>query len=253
MYIIEGNIGAGKTTFLNIIKTYMPHIKIVDEPLASWDNKAHGQSLLEYFYKDTPRWAFTMEMYTLMCRVKEHMREQQIKNNYIVMERSIYSGYYCFALNSYQQKCMTELEWEVHCRWFDYLVSDKCLHPNGFIYLRTSPERAYERTKKRNRLGEETIPLVYLQQIHDRLESFLINKENLLPGLEKVPVLILDCDQEFATQTSKRNQLLDAVTDFLTLTQPCLATQHSVPLENTNNAVAECTKKSAPENHSKTL
>lgn len=224
MYIIEGNIGAGKTTFLNIIKTYMPHVTIVDEPLASWDNKTHGQSLLECFYKDTPRWAFTMEMFTLMCRVKEHMREEQNKYEHIVMERSIYSGYYCFALNSYQQGCMTDLEWEIHQQWFDYLVKDKCAHPHGFIYLRTSPERAYERTKKRNRLGEETIPLVYLQQIHNRLESFLINKENLLPGLEQVPVLILDCNEEFASEENKRNQLIDAVANFLTITQPGITT-----------------------------
>ncbi len=231
MYIIEGNIGAGKTTFLNIINEFMPHVKIVNEPLDSWNKQSHGQSLLEHFYKDTPRWAFTMEMFTLMCRVKEHMREQQIKNEYIVMERSIYSGYYCFALNCYQQGFMTDLEWEIHRNWFDYLVKDSCHQPNGFIYLRTSPERAYERTKKRNRLGEETIPLVYLNQIHDRLESFLIRKEDLLPGLEKVPVLVLDCDQEFASEESKRNQLLNAVADFLVTTQPAIATNNKSALE----------------------
>jgi deoxyadenosine/deoxycytidine kinase len=225
MYIIEGNIGAGKTTFLNLIKTYLPHLRIVDEPLASWDNKTHGQSLLEQFYKDTPRWAFTMEMFTLMCRVKEHLREQQIKNHVTVMERSIYSGYYCFALNSYEQGFMTEIEWELHKRWFTYLVNGRCHHPQGFIYLQTSPECAYERTKKRNRQGEETIPLVYLQQIHNRLESFLIKKESLLPGLEQVPVLVFDCNQEFATEPARRNQLLNAVTEFMAASRPGNATQ----------------------------
>lgn len=220
MYIIEGNIGAGKTTFLSIIKTYLPHVTIVEEPLDAWNKKSHGQSLLEHFYKDTPRWAFTMEMFTLMCRVQEHMREQQKKHGYVVMERSIYSGYYCFALNSYMQGFMDELEWEIHKNWFDYLVKDRCNHPHGFIYLRTSPERAYERTKKRNRQGEETIPLGYLQQIHDRLESFLIKKENLLPGLNQTPVLVLDCDEEFATDPVKRAQLIDSVTEFLMTTQP---------------------------------
>lgn len=227
MYILEGNIGAGKTTFLNIIKSHLPHVTIVDEPLASWDNKAHGQSLLEQFYKDTPRWAFTMEMFTLMCRVKEHIKEQASTNHALVMERSIYSGYYCFALNSYQQGFMSELEWEIHKNWFDYLVKDRCHHPHGFIYLRTSPQRAYERTKKRNRSGEETIPLAYLQQIHDRLESFLIKKENLLPGLNQVPVLILDCDEEFATDAAKRKHLLDTLTEFMMITQPGLKTHRT--------------------------
>ena len=219
MYIIEGNIGAGKTTFLNLIGSQIPHVTIVDEPLDSWNNKEQGESLLANFYKDTPRWAFTMEMFTLMCRIREHAREQKNIDDLIVMERSIYSGYYCFALNSYKQGFMSNLEWEIHKRWFDYLVKNKCTHPQGFIYLKTDPKVSYKRTKKRNRSGEETIPLEYFQQINERLEQFLLKKQGLLPGLSDVPVLTLNCDQEFAQDSTRQKELLDKLSEFFAQNQ----------------------------------
>jgi len=214
MYVIEGNIGAGKTTFLNIINKKMPHVHVVDEPLALWHKKGQGQSLLTKFYKETSRWAFTMEMFTLMCRIQEHMREQEKSGQYIVMERSIYSGYYCFALNSYKQGFMNSLEWEILKQWFTYLVHGKCKHPEGFIYLHVSPQVAYERTKKRNRSGEDTIPLAYFEQIDQKLNELLIEKKDLLPGLEKIPVLQINCNEDFSLCEEKQKEMTTAVEDF---------------------------------------
>jgi len=222
MYIIEGNIGAGKTTFLNIINEHIPHAHIVDEPLAAWNKEGQGQSLLEHFYKETKRWAFTMEMFTLMCRIQEHMREQKKRGQFIVMERSIYSGYYCFARNSYKQGFMDALEWEILERWFTYLVHGKCKHPNGFIYLKVSTQTAYERTKVRSRTEEEGIPLEYFQQIGKQMDEFLIEKKDLLPGLASVPVLELDCNEDFAHNKENQKQMVELVSDFFLQTQPCV-------------------------------
>ena len=219
MYIIEGNIGAGKTTFLKLIAQNFTDATIIDEPLKAWDKKGQSQSLLTQFYKDTPRWAFTMEMFTLVCRIQEHMREQQRNQTQIVMERSIYSGYYCFALNSYKQGFMNDLEWEILKRWFTYLVKDKCANPNGFLYLKLSPEIAYDRTKKRNRSGEENIPLSYFKQIDEAMDTFLIKKQGLLPDLAQVPVLILDCDKDFVQNKQKQKDMLDQVKQFFAQTK----------------------------------
>jgi len=228
MYILEGNIGAGKTTFLNIIAQNISDALIVDEPLKAWDKKGQGASLLTNFYTDTPRWAFTMEMFTLVCRVQEHMREQERSHTPIVMERSIYSGYYCFALNSYKQGFMNNLEWNVLQQWFTYLISGKCKHPNGFIYLQVSPDTAYERTKQRNRSGEENIPLTYFEQIGQAMDDFLIQKSGLLPGLEDVPVLVLDCNTDFVNDKTKQKSMLAQVEQFFIETkrfEPAVKTQ----------------------------
>lgn len=211
MYILEGNIGAGKSTFLKLLAQERPHIHIALEPLDSWHNNIHGQSLLTQFYQDPARWAFTMETFAMTCRVKEHLKEQAITNHHRLIERSIYSGHYVFALNGYATGCMTDLEWTLYIQLFNFLIPNKCHVPYGFVYLQTDPHVTYERIKKRNRNAEKTISFDYLQQIHECHEQFLVHKKNLLPELEKVPVLVLPCDEDFEQNADLRAYYFDQV------------------------------------------
>jgi deoxyadenosine/deoxycytidine kinase len=197
MFFVEGPIGAGKTTFLRLIQEKLPELAVVFEPLHSWENKVYGQSILANFYKDPHRWAYTMETLAMACRVQEHLREQQNPNPFRLMERSIYSGHYVFATNGYHNGFLDELEWRVYLEWFNFLVTGRCKAPQGFIYLKVDPEIAYERIKKRDRDAEKTISLEYIKQIHQCHEDFLVHKKNLLTELKNVPVLILNCNEEF--------------------------------------------------------
>ena len=197
MYIVEGNIGAGKSTFLRLIQERLPEIAVVFEPIHNWQSKVYGQSILTNFYKDPHRWAYTMETLAMACRVQEHLIEQENPNPFRLMERSIYSGHYIFATNGYQNGFFTELEWQVYLQWFNFLVTGRCKPPQGIIYLKTEPEVAYERIKRRKRLAEKTISLAYIKQIHECHEDFLVHKKELLAELLEVPVLVLDCNEEF--------------------------------------------------------
>ncbi len=219
MYIVEGNIGAGKSTFLTLIGQQLPYISIALEPLHNWQKQVHGQSLLTNFYQDPQRWAYTLETFTMMCRVREHLHEQQsTKSNPVqprLIERSIYSGHYCFGKNSYESGFMTDLEWKLYGEWFNFLILRKCLPPFGFIYLKVNPEIAYHRIKKRNRLSEKNLTLAYLRQINQRHEDFLINKINLLPELQNVPLLIIDCDEEFEKNPTQLEKHTENVKVFI--------------------------------------
>ncbi len=214
MYIIEGNIGAGKSTFLRLMGERLPEIKAVYEPIHNWQNTIHGQSLLTNFYQDPKRWAYTLELLTMISRVQDHLKIQNDESPNIV-ERSIYSGYYCFARNSYAEKFMTDIEWKIYEEWFSLLIPHQCLPPKGFIYLKVSPEVAYERIKKRNRYAEKTLTFAYLKQIHRRHEHFLIKKEGILPHLKRIPVLIIDCNNEFENNSKQLDAHLQLVTAFL--------------------------------------
>lgn len=219
MYILEGNIGAGKSTFLRLLDMHLEHALIVDEPIHNWQTEGYGQNLLEQFYKNPKRWALTIETLAMMARVRDHIAIQQTNHPSTIVERSIYSGYYCFAHNGYQNGFMSELEWHIHNQWFEFLIPGKCQAPLGFIYLQTSPEISYQRTKKRNRLAEQELPFDYINQIHLRHEEFLIKKQHLLPELKDVPVLVLDCNVEFENNPEQLRQHLDAVQAFLQETQ----------------------------------
>lgn len=215
MYILEGNIGAGKSTFLKLITKNSPNVSISLEPLEQWHKEEHGQSLLADFYKDPKRWAYTLETLTMISRVKEHVTEQQYKDPWRIMERSIYSGHYCFAKNSFQNGFLTPVEWNVYRDLFGFLTQTTCDTPQGFIYLRVDPRVALERTKKRNRSAESAIPFSYLEQIGQLHDDFLLKKVGVSKQLQKVPVLTLDCDAEFEQDKKMFAAHCKAVEQFL--------------------------------------
>jgi len=226
MYILEGNIGAGKSTFLTMLQKRVPEIAVALEPVHSWEKKVYGQSLLANFYTDPKRWSFSLETFAMICRVREHVFEQEHANHARIVERSIYSGHYCFVMNGYQNGFMTDLEWSMYQEWFNYLIPQRCKPPHGFIYLRCTPETALKRLKKRNRLAEKNITFTYLKQIHNQHEQFLTEKKDVLPELIHVPVLILDCDKEFATDEQEFQKHIDAIRAFIAQN----STKHSIAL-----------------------
>ena len=215
MIILEGNIGAGKSTFLRLLSEQIPTLRVRQEPVNNWQRQVYGQSLLTSFYQDPKRWAYTFETLTMICRVQEHLIEQQSAHiTDVVIERSIYSGFYCFAKNSFMSGFLSSLEWQLYQEWFAMLTHEKCMKPRGFIYLSVDPEIAYERIKKRNRYAEKTLSLGYLKQIHARHQEFLLAKQGIAPALADIPVLVLDCNDEFEADAATFNKHVSAVQDF---------------------------------------
>jgi deoxyadenosine/deoxycytidine kinase len=220
MYIVEGNIGAGKSTFLKLLHKYLPGIEIIFEPLHTWHTDTSGASLLTAFYNDPHRWAYTIETLTMLYRVKEHLKEQHITQGVRIMERSIYSGYYCFAQNSYNNGFLTAIEWSLYSAWVDFLTHGNCKPPKGFVYLQTKPDIAFARIQKRQRSGEQQISLAYLEQLHNCHERFLVEKTNIPPELQKVPVLLLDCNEDFEHNPALFQEHTERIKEFVGITEP---------------------------------
>ena len=214
MYIVEGNIGAGKTTFLTLLKKYIPELSIQLEPVNNWQKDVYGQSLLASFYEQPKRWAYSMETFAMICRVQEHIQRQQNNNDLQVIERSIYSGHYVFDVNGYKQGFMSELEWKIYLQWFNFIMS-KCMPPRGFIYLAVDPEVAFERIKKRKRDAESAISFEYLTQIHQQHQEFLVDKKDVDATIQDVPVLVLDCNQEFEEDASVMEPHVQSIKQFI--------------------------------------
>lgn len=215
MYILEGNIGAGKSTFLNLVSKHCPEISIIQEQLSSWDSQNQGKSLLEKFYTDPKRWAYTMETLSMVTRVKDHIYHQSHKNQRRIMERSVYSGHYCFAINGYESGFFNDVEWEIYLKWVDFLLNRRCKPPRGFIYLQADPEVCMQRVAKRGRASEKSLTLEYMKQIHVRHEKFLIEKEGVFDNIKDVPVLVLDCNEEFELDEGVLQMHLEKVRAFL--------------------------------------
>jgi deoxyadenosine/deoxycytidine kinase len=219
MFILEGNIGAGKSTFLKLIEKAYSDIPVVQEPHENWFTPMEGMSLFEKFYHDPTRWAYTTETLVMMSRVKDHLRAQLNNHSSAIMERSVYSGHYCFAVNGFNSGYFSELEWDAYSKILEFMVKEQCKIPQGFIYLRVNPDVCRERICKRNRKGEEDLSQDYLLKIHELHENFLIKKIGIFDELKSVPVLILDGGEDFVDSPQVFEQHLMRVREFIAQTQ----------------------------------
>jgi deoxyadenosine/deoxycytidine kinase len=215
MYIVEGNIGVGKSTFLNLVHKHLPHITTVQEPKESWINNGHGKSLLSKFYDDPARWSYTIETLVATCRARDHLTHQNAINKTILLERSIYSGHYCFALNGYNLGNFSDLEWSLYLQVVNFFLTEQCRPPKGFIYLRAHPEITSQRIKLRNRRDESNLSFTYQKQINDLHDAFLIEKKNVFEALKHIPVLVLDCDEDFAHNPTRLAHHLEKLHAFI--------------------------------------
>ncbi len=75
------------------------------------------------------------------------------------MERSLYSARHCFVENLWRSEMLAPSEYGVLCEWFKFLTTSPKidLGVDLIVYLRTSPEIAWERVKARARSEEKVI------------------------------------------------------------------------------------------------
>lgn len=214
--VVEGNIGAGKSTFLKLIKEYL-NLEIIFEPHQRWQSVGGTQNLLELFYTDTQRWAYTFQSYAFITRIMEQEAQVALHPQAVhLSERSVFSDRYCFAKSAYENGFMTSLEWKLYQEWFSWLVDRSLTMPQGFIYLQTDPRVCYERIAKRARYEEITISLEYLNQLHDKHEQWLVHKQGVSDTIKEVPVLVLQCNDEFEATAKIMQEHAAAIAHFCT-------------------------------------
>lgn len=215
---IEGNVGAGKSTFLKMLREYF-NIQVVYEPHKQWQD-VKGDNLLDQFYKDGKRWAYTFQTYAFITRILEQEKFAKInKTGFQFVERSIYSDRYCFGLNCHEMGTMTSLEWSLYKELWEWFGKNHTQAPVGFIYLRVSPEKCFERLKKRNRSEESAVPLQYLTDLHNKHEKWLIDKDGIAPSLKNVPVLVLDCSKDFENDVEEQKEYVKKIIEFFHFNQ----------------------------------
>lgn len=215
LLVLEGNIGAGKSTFLRILKENLD-IDIIFEPTDKWQQVGTGGNLLNLFYTDIKRWAYTFQSYAFITRVEAQLEAiANSRHDVQILERSVYCDRYCFAQNCFESGNMSALEWQIYKEWFSWLVEGHLQKPDGFVYLQASPNVCKQRLEKRNRSEEVGVSIEYLQKLHDRHENWLIHKKDIADYLVKVPVLALNCDLDFENNLERRNKLLTDVRNFI--------------------------------------
>lgn len=182
----DGGIGGGKTTLLEHLRTCLPDVEVVLEPVGEWMRlkDSSGKSLLELFYEDKKRWAYTFQNCAILTRLRTILSAMKTTTKRVILtERSVLTDRYVFAEMLREDGTLDPLEWELYTTWFNTFAAD--LPIRGVIYLTTSVGTCAERIVQRGRAGEEHIPLDYLAALDAQHHRWLDRAERE----EGMPVL----------------------------------------------------------------
>ena len=180
IFSIEGNIGSGKSTLVKVLSEKLHHIAhipviYVQEPVSEWNNikDRDGKTILEKFYADQSKYAFSFQMMAYISRLA--LLKRVIKENpnaILITERSVFTDREVFAKMLYDEGKIEEVNYQIYLKWIDEFIED--IPITGLIYINTTPEKSKERVDIRARPGEN-IPLEYLKQCHNYHTKWINN------------------------------------------------------------------------------
>jgi len=194
LFTIEGNIGSGKSTFIQLLKNNLKHVNgipvvYVPEPVDEWESiqSLDGKNMIELFYQDQPKYAFSFQMMAYITRLNILQKEiKKYPDCILISERSLLADYHVFAKMLYEEGHISHENYQIYKRWF-YSFLDN-IHITGIIYLAITPDICFDRCCKRSRKGENSISLEYLTRcwgMHERwMEDELIPIERIINNTE---------------------------------------------------------------------
>ena len=170
--VVEGNIGAGKTSLANMLaKDYKSHLIL---------ECFEENPFLPKFYKDPEKHAFPLELFFMAERY------HQLKNQ---KEQDLFcpitiADYFFVKSKLFGQNNLKNDEQQLFNNLFEIMLSS-LPKPDLLIYLYSNVDRLQKNIKKRGRVFEQKITNEYLQNIQDIYLDYL-RKQNYFP------VLLLD-------------------------------------------------------------
>lgn len=162
--VIEGNIGAGKTTLASRIAKEF-NAKLILERFA--DNP-----FLPKFYNDPEKYSFPLELSFLADRyrqMKEELMEQDLFRSFTIAD------YYFTKSLIFAASTLSGDEYNLYRQIF-YIIYGMLPKPDIYVYLHVDPQNLLRNIQKRGRDYEKTISREYLKKVQDNY--FLFFRQN---------------------------------------------------------------------------
>ncbi|MGA1978466.1 MAG: deoxynucleoside kinase [Bacteroidales bacterium] len=158
--VIEGNIGAGKTTLAGRIAEQF-NARLILERFA--DNP-----FLPKFYDDPDKYSFPLELSFLASRYKQ-LKEELVPQD--LFKTFTVADYYFMKSLVFAASTLEGDEFNLYRQIF-YIIYGSIPKPDIFVYLHLKPDRLLLNIEKRGRSYEKSITAEYLQKIQDSYFSF---------------------------------------------------------------------------------
>ena len=196
--VIEGNIGAGKTTLAKMIAEEFD-AKLVLEQFA--DNP-----FLPKFYNDQERYSFPLELSFLADRyyqIKKQIFDPDLFQSLLVAD-------YFFAKSAiFAQNTLKDDEYRLFRQIFD-IVFESMPKPDLYVYLHADTSQLMKNIKLRGRDYEKNISAEYLEKIKNGYFGFF--KQIII-----FPILVIDINNiDFVENPDHYHQIKEAIfnTDY---------------------------------------
>ena len=203
--VLAGMIGAGKSTYTKFISDALgsePFYESVD------DNR-----ILENFYENPERWAFSLQIYFLNTRFRSIKEAFKHENN--VLDRSIYEDALFTRIN-YEEGNMSDAEMDTYLDLLDNMMEEldnmPKKSPDLLIYLRGSLDTVLNRIEKRGRTFEQIDGnkglLDYYTHLHGQYDGWFNE-------YDKSETLIIDINQYDLEKLEDAEKVINMVTEKL--------------------------------------
>jgi deoxyadenosine/deoxycytidine kinase len=196
---VDGNIGAGKSTFLDhLVEFYKddPTVVILKEPVDKWSSLMDpdsNSSLLESYYSSPITYAFPFQVYifqTMIQAIDETLRANP-ECLTLITERSILSSCEVFTKMLHDHEIMNPLEYQIYLNMYSLIPNIEKYIPNKIFYLKLDPYMCHEHVTMRDRKGEDDISMDYLEECNLYYEKWLkdLKIKHILHDLDMEPKL----------------------------------------------------------------
>jgi deoxyadenosine/deoxycytidine kinase len=208
--IVDGVIGAGKTTVISLIEKHINSykdlkVKAIYEPVKLWSDIG----ALQYFYKDIEKNCYEFQTYSYITRIKSVIDE--IYNcqdaDIYILERSIWTDKYIFM--ELLKEIVGEMRFNMYNTWWEMWSYIMPMRVDKWVLLDTSLEESLKRINSRNRNGENAVDKGYQTRLYIKHIEFYNQLQE-----ENKPVVIIESDimdTNFIEDTEKIKKIIDLI------------------------------------------
>lgn len=164
--VIEGNIGAGKTTLAQLISQRYKSELVLEEFAEN--------TFLSQFYEDPERFAFPLEMSFMAERYRQL---KNIFNDSDQTKNNIVSDYLFDKSLLFAEINLKKDEFGLFKKFFD-LIKDTLPQPDLIVFLKKDVPQLKKNIQKRGRDFEKKITDSYLHRINEGYKHYLKNNLN---------------------------------------------------------------------------
>lgn len=191
--VIEGNIGAGKTTLAQMISEKY-QAKLVLEQFA--DNP-----FLPKFYENQQQYSFPLEMAFLAERYNQLNKEL---SHFDLFSSFTVADYYFMKSLIFAQNTLQNDEYNLYRQFFN-IIYDRMPKPDLYVYLHKDPELLLQNIAKRGRSYETYITKDYLEKITQGYFNFFRQQR-------EIRILVIDTNGiDFVKKTEDFEKITETI------------------------------------------